>query len=116
MTVETSEAEPAHVGRTTIRPQAIRRLAEAAAADVAAVPARRVTAALADERGELIIRVSTPVELESRLAWSRTGLVDRAAELAEEVTSRLSELACRSVRRVDVRVTGAYRADEKRVL
>ncbi len=115
MSGDTLAAGSPPVGRTTIRPQAIRRLVEAVAGDTAGIPARRVSAVLTDEGGTLIVRVTTPVELEPRPGAGRTGLVDHAGELAEAVTVRLDELAGRSVGRVDVRITGAYRANEGRV-
>jgi len=115
MTAETTGAVPSYAGRTVIRPQAIRRLVEAVAADIAGVPAGRVSAALGDERGALVVRVSTPFEL-GPAASGGGSLVDRAGKLAAAVTSRLDDLAGRSVRRVDVRITGAQRSDKRRVL
>ncbi|HEY0261039.1 MAG TPA: hypothetical protein VGC18_14440 [Lacisediminihabitans sp.] len=115
MTTELAAAQPPHAGRTTIRPQAIRRLVEAVAADAAGVPAGRVNAALSDEHGRLIVRVTSPVELTARTTSPRT-LLDRAGELATVVAAGLDDLAGRSVRRVDVRITGVNRSNERRVL
>ncbi len=101
-------------GRTTIRPVAIRRIAEAVAAEVAGVPASAVRAELADARGVLTVRVTTPVALEASTG-ARGTLVERAAALVETVASRLDALTGRSVGRVDVRFSGVRHAEERRV-
>lgn len=115
MTTGTPGAPPPYAGRTTIRPQAIRRVAEAVAGDTAGVPASVVTASLSDERGRLVVHVSSPIELGVRAA-TKGSLVDRAGELAAAVTAGLDDLTSRSVGRVDVRITGVRRSDDGRVL
>lgn len=101
-------------GRTSIRSQAIRRIAQAAAAELAGVPARAVRAELADAHGALAVNVTTPLDNGPGALGAET-LVERAASIVEAVSSCVDALAGRSVARVGVRFTAVRRDQERRV-
>ncbi len=101
-------------GRTVIRPQAIRRVAEAVTAAAAGVRAGSAKADLADRRGELVVRVSTPVTLGMPDGGTRS-LVERGSSVADEVTTGLRTLTGRSVGEVLVHFSGVQQVQERRV-
>ncbi len=114
MTAETVDPASRYRGRTTVRPQALRHLVEAVVAEEAGVPATLVRASLADDRGELAVSVTAPVDLTVPGEHART-LVERASSIAETVRTRVDAMSGRSVDRVDVRFSGVRRSRERRV-
>lgn len=101
-------------GRTAIRPQAIRRVAEAVAAELAGVPAERVSAELSDWYGRLSVSVTTPLDPAAGVSAADT-IVTRAAAIVDAVASRVDALTGRTVGRVDVRFSGIRTTKERRV-
>ena len=100
-------------GRTLVRPQAVRRVAEAVAAGSAGVGSGSVRAELSDRNGQLVVSVVTPVDLGRAETRSQT-LVQRGSAIAEDVTAELRTLTGRIVAEVLVHVTGVRQGPERR--
>ncbi len=107
MTVERRQSTP---GRVAIRPQALSQLVTAIVADAARVPVSRATAVLQDRRGALAVRTTVPALLEEEAT-----LVDCAERIRDHVVWGLAQLADRTVAAVDVRFTGVFRPEPRRV-
>lgn len=115
-------AEPR--GRNRIAAKALNRVVAAVTADALDVSASRVGVDIADERGLLVLTVSTPIRVVSLnrvLAGTdvvaRTGgsVVDRAAAAQETIRDRVGALTGSAVARVVVRLTAADIREEDRV-
>lgn len=112
------------VGRTRITPRALDRLVAAVTAEALGVDAKRVGVTLTDERGDLVMTVTTPVRVVSlpRVSSdtgvvSRTGgtLLERGRRAQEEIRRRVAELSGSTVTRVVVRISGVDIREETRV-
>jgi len=103
MSVAAAGAPVLPAGRTSIRSRALQRIATAAAAESADVPPQAVQARLGDAGGRLTVSIATPVSLGAGTSGT---IVERAAAIADAVSSCLDSLAGRSVERVHVRVSG----------
>lgn len=115
-------AEPR--GRNRIAARALNRVVAAVTADALDVDAARVGVDIADEKGLLVLTVSTPIRVVSlnRVqagsdVVARTGgsVVDRAATAQETIRDRVRALTGSAVARVVVRLTAADIREEDRV-
>ena len=111
-------------GRNRIAARALNRVVAAVTADALDVNASRVGVDIADERGLLVLTVSTPIRIVSlnRVqagsdVVARTGgsVVDRAAAAQETIRDRVRDLTGSAVARVVVRLTAADIREEDRV-
>jgi hypothetical protein len=111
-------------GRNRIAGKALNRVVAAVTADALGVKASRVGVDLADERGLLVLTVTTPIRVIalSRVdaagsAVGRAGgsVLDRAARAQETIRDRVNELTGSAVGRVTVRITSADIQNEERV-
>ena len=111
-------------GRNRITAKALDRVVAAVTADTLGVKASRVGVALGDERGLLVLTVSTPIRVVplSRIRQdvgvvSRTGgsVLDRAAAAQETIRERVNEITGSTIGRVTVRLTAVDTQHEERV-
>ncbi|WP_291039898.1 hypothetical protein [Herbiconiux sp.] len=111
-------------GRNRIAAKALNRVVAAVTADALDVKASRVGVDIADEKGLLVLTVSTPIRVVSlnRVqagsdVVARTGgsVVDRAAAAQETIRDRVRALTGSAVSRVVVRLTAADIREEDRV-
>ncbi len=103
MTAAAPAPAVAWAGRTSFLPRALRRIAEAAVAELAGVTAGEVSVELAGADGLLAVTVATA--LDRRTAAVTGTLVERAAVIGEGLARRLEDLAGRKAGRVHVRFT-----------
>lgn len=99
-------------GRTTVSARALEHLAVGLARDLARVPRRDVSVALADDQGSLRVSVTVPVALQGS---RRESVVDSGAALRHGLISGMQELAGRTVGTVDIRYSGVRKIAETRV-
>lgn len=106
--------EGAVAGRVSIRPQALQAVVAAIAADSAGVPVRRVTARLADRGGVLQASLTMPANLGAAEHRGPT-LLDQTERLRRDVIEQTARLTARTVRGVDIELTGVFRPESRRV-
>ena len=111
-------------GRNRITSRALNRVVAAVTADALGVEASRVGVDLADEKGLLVLTVTTPIRVvslnrvaEERAAVERAGgsIVSRAARAQETIRDRVNALTGSAVARVTVRLSAADIQKEGRV-
>lgn len=111
-------------GRTRIATKALSRVAAAVTADALGVEAGKVGVQLADEKGLLVLTVSTPIRVVSLhrvhagadvIDRSGGSIVDRAARAQETIRDRVSELTGSVIGRVTVRLSTVDIQNEERV-
>lgn len=110
---------PTHPGRIVVAERALVKVARQASADAVGVDRGQVSVQVAESRGGIAVRISTPLPipaLDDTIAI-RAGepVLDRAASIQHELRDRLAYLIGRDVVRVDITVTGAVVAQRKRV-
>lgn len=111
-------------GRNRVTSKALNRIVAAVTADALGVTAGRVGVQLADEKGLLVLTVSTPIRV---VALSRVhagpavvdrsggSIIDRAARAQEVIRDRVNELTGSAIGRVTVRLTTVDIQNEERV-
>lgn len=114
-----AEPPPTHPGRIVVAERALVKVARQASADAVGVDRGQVSVQVAESRGGIAVRISTPLPipaLDDTIAI-RAGepVLDRAASIQHELRDRLAYLIGRDVVRVDITVTGAVVAQRKRV-
>lgn len=111
-------------GRNRITSRALNRVVAAVTADALGVKASRVGVDLADEKGLLVLTVTTPIRVVSlRRVHDGVGVVDRsggsildrAARAQEIIRDRVTEITGSAIGRVVVRLSGADIQEEERV-
>ncbi len=111
-------------GRNRVTTKALNRIVAAVTADALGVTAARVGVALADEKGLLVLTVTTPIRVVSLSrvhdrpeVVDRAGgsIVDRAARAQETIRERVNALTGSAIGRVTVRLTAADIQQEERV-
>lgn len=110
---------PSHPGRITIKDRVLVRIAEEATADALAVGRGDVSAGVSQAQGGIALTIRTPLPI-PRL--DDTAAVAAAVPVLEQVQSaqaqlkdRVARLTGRDVTRVNITVTGAVIAQQKRV-
>ncbi|WP_066039646.1 hypothetical protein [Herbiconiux solani] len=120
----TAATTPVAAGRNRITSRALNRVVAAVTADALGVEASRVGVALADEKGLLVLTVTTPIRVvslnrvaEERAVVERAGgsIVSRAARAQETIRDRVNALTGSAVARVTVRLSAADIQKEERV-
>ncbi|WP_382308717.1 hypothetical protein [Herbiconiux sp. UC225_62] len=111
-------------GRNRITAKALRRVVAAVTADALGVTASRVGVELNDERGLLMLTVTTPIRVVSLgrvhagggvVDRSGGSIVDRSARAQEVIRDRVNELTGSAIGRVTVRLSAADIQQEDRV-
>jgi uncharacterized alkaline shock family protein YloU len=111
-------------GRNRITSKALNRVVAAVTADALGVKASRVGVDLADEKGLLVLTVTTPIRVVSLarvhggdgvVGRSGGSIVDRAARAQEVIRDRVNEITGSAIGRVTVRLSGADIQEEERV-
>jgi len=124
----TGQALSPERGRNRITAKALNRVVAAVTADALGVKAARVGVDLSDEKGMLVLTVSTPIRVvsldrirtatgsgEGVVQRSGGSIVDRAAEAQEIIRDRVNALTGSAIGRVTVRLTAADIQLEERV-
>lgn len=110
---------PTHPGRIVVAQRALAKVAREASADTVGVERGQVSVDIAESRGGIAVRISTPLPIPALddTAAIRTGrpVMDRLASMQQDLRDRLALLVGRDVVRVDIIVTGAVVAQRKRV-
>lgn len=110
---------PTHPGRIVVAQRVLAKVAQEASADTVGVERGQVSVDVAESRGGIAVRISTPLPIPALddTTAIRTGepVMDRVSSLQQQLRDRLAHLIGRDVVRVDVIVTGAVVAQRKRV-
>ncbi len=115
---------PSNRGRNRITSKALSRVVAAVTADALGVAPKRVGVDRADEKGLLVLTVTTPIRVVS-LARVHSGpgvidraggtVLDRAARAQETIRDRVSDITGSAIGRVVVRLSAADIQEEERV-
>lgn len=101
---------PVVAGHVSIPAKVLQKVATAVVAETLRVRRADVRVEAADDAGRLALRVSTPVRvpmLSKAMTMPEGGVVAVVRDLQSTLTRRVSDLAGRSVSRVDVTVSGS---------
>lgn len=114
-----AEPPPRFPGRIDIEERVLVKVAREVSADTVGVDRGQVSVDVAESRGGIAVRVSTPLPipaLDDTMAI-RAGkpVLERLASIQHELRDRLAHVIGRDVVRVDITVTGAIIAQRKRV-
>ncbi|NYD68718.1 hypothetical protein [Agromyces atrinae] len=111
-------------GRNRVTAKALTRVVAAVTADALGVKASRVGVGLSDDKGLLVLTVTTPIRVASLTrvhaapgVVERSGgtIVDRAARAQETIRERVSALTGSQIARVTVKLSAADIQEEERV-
>jgi hypothetical protein len=106
-------------GRTDVAERVLVGIARAVSADVIGVPRIEVSVGVADRRDGMALRVSSPLpvpDLDDAAALrTAVPVLERAAQMQEQLRERLTHLLGRDIVRVDITVTGARMPERRRV-
>ncbi|KPG88057.1 hypothetical protein [Frigoribacterium sp. RIT-PI-h] len=101
---------PVVSGHVSIPGKVLQKMATAVVAETLRVRRADVRVEAADDAGQLALRVSTPVRvpmLSEAMTMPEGGVVAVVRDLQSTLTRRVSDLAGRTVSRVDVTVSGS---------
>lgn len=114
-----TEPPPSHPGRIDIAEGVLVKVAREVSADTVGVDRGQVSVDVAESRGGIAVRISTPLPIPALddTAAIQTGrpVLERVASIQHEVRDRLAHVIGRDVVRVNITVTGAVIAQKKRV-
>ena len=114
-----AEPPPSHPGRIDIEERVLVKVAREVSADTVGVDRGQVSVDVAESRGGIAVRVSTPLPIpaldDTVAIQAGKPVLERVASIQHEVRDRLAHLIGRDVVRVNVTVTGAVIAQKKRV-
>lgn len=106
-------------GRTDVAERVLVGVARAVSADVIGVPRGEVSVGVADRRDGMALKVSSPLPVpdldDPDAVRSTVPVLERAAQMQEQLRERLTHLLGRDVARVDITITGARMPERKRV-
>lgn len=112
-------ADPGVAGRTEVAERVLVGVARAVSADVIGVPRGKVSVGVADRRDGMALKVSSPLPVpdldDVDAVRSTVPVLERAAQMQEQLRERLTHVLGRNVTRVDITVTGALTPERKRV-
>ncbi|MCK6081598.1 hypothetical protein KZX37_07735 [Microbacterium sp. EYE_5] len=112
-------AGPGVAGRTEVAERVLVGIARAVSADVIGVPRGEVSVGVADRRDGMALRVSSPLPVpdldDSAAVRTAVPVLERAAQMQEQLRERLTHLLGRDIVRVDITVTGARMPERRRV-
>ncbi|WP_440708275.1 hypothetical protein [Herbiconiux sp. YIM B11900] len=122
--VAAGSPSPSQRGRNRITSKALNRVVAAVTADALGVAPKRVGVDLSDEKGLLVLTVTTPIRVVS-LARVHSGsgvidraggtVLDRAARAQETIRDRVAAITGSAIGRVVVRLSAADIQEEERV-
>ncbi|TDL42156.1 hypothetical protein [Microbacterium oleivorans] len=117
--VRPAAAAPGVAGRTDVAERVLVGVARAVSADVIGVPRGEVFVGVADRRDGMALKVSSPLPVpdldDPDAVRSTVPVLERAAQMQEQLRERLTHLLGRDVARVDITITGARMPERKRV-
>ncbi|TIH33585.1 hypothetical protein D4765_14710 [Subtercola vilae] len=111
-------------GRTRITSRALNRVVTAVAADALGVEVRSVSVDLADEAGQLVVTVRSPLRVVSLtrvqddlslVARTSGTILERAAAAQQQIRRQAADLTGSEIARVVIRLTGVDIRTERRV-
>ena len=117
-------AGPDQRGRTRITSRALDRIVSRVTADAFGVDQKRVSLEIEDARGDLSLRVKTPLRVPSldeiaddpaRVAAGGGAVLERANRAQEDIRQHVQTITGSTVARVIVEITGADVKPQKRV-
>lgn len=115
-----SDKEPSELaGITTVSARAIQTIAMAATSQRISVPGEQIEVSTRDDRGLLGIDISCPLDYRALDTIRQTpdaSVFSLAGEARQEIVTRVSEIAGVKVGRVNLRLTGLYKHQERRQL
>ncbi len=114
-----AEPPPSHPGRIDVAERVLVKVAREVSADTVGVDRGQVSVDVAESRGGIAVRISTPLPipaLDDTIAiQAGKPILDRVASIQHELRDRIAHLIGRDVVRVDITVTGAVVTQKKRV-
>jgi hypothetical protein len=114
-----AEPPPSHPGRIDIAEGVLVKVAREVSADTVGVDRGQVSVDVAESRGGIAVRISTPLPIpaldDTAAIQAGEPVLERVASIQHEVRDRLAHVIGRDVVRVNITVTGAVIAQEKRV-
>lgn len=113
------EPSTSHPGRIDIAEGVLVKVAREVSADTVGVDRGQVSVAVAESRGGIAVRVSTPLPIpaldDTAAIQAAEPVLVRVASIQYEIRDRLALVIGRDVVRVNITVTGAVIAQKKRV-
>lgn len=119
-----SSAVNAHRGRTRITARSLEKIVSAVTADAFDIDQKRVSLQIDDARGDLSLRVKTPLPVPSldeigdnphRVESGGGPILERTHRAQEHIRQRVQEITGSTVARVMVEIIGADIRSQKRV-
>lgn len=114
-----AEPPPSHPGRIDIGERVLVKVAREVSADMVGVDRGQVSVEVAESRGGIAVRVSTPLPIpgldDTVAIQAGEPVLERVASIQHELRDRLAHVIGRDVVRVNITVTGAVIAQKKRV-
>ncbi|MFG6278599.1 hypothetical protein [Microbacterium sp. S16(2024)] len=110
---------PSYPGRITVKERVLVKIAEETTAITLKVDRGDVNVEVAEARGGMAVTIRTPLpvpNLEDTAAINAgTPVLQRVARIQEQLRDRIGQITGREVTRVNVTITGAVIAEQKRV-
>ena len=110
---------PAHPGRITIDERVLEKVAREATATTLKVDRGEVSVGVSEARGGLAVNVSAPLPVpdldDTAAIHAGTPVLERVAAIQIELRDRIAHVTGREVTRVNISITGAVIAEQKRI-
>lgn len=114
-----ADGEAAVAGRIDVKERVLVKVAQEASSAVIGVTRGDVSVAVADYRDGIVVRLSTPLPIpsldDSAAIQAAVPVLERAAQLQDELRDRLTTLLGRDVVKINLTITGATIPERKRV-
>ncbi|GAA1634834.1 hypothetical protein [Microbacterium flavum] len=112
-------AGQSYPGRITVKDRVLVKIAEETTAATLKVDRGDVNVDVAEARGGMAVTIRTPLPVpnleDTNAIRAGTPVLDRVARVQEQLRDRIGHIAGREVTRVNVTITGAVIAEQKRV-
>ncbi len=114
-----ADTVPTHPGRIVVRDRVFVKVAEEVAASAFRVERGTVSVEVSESHSGIAVSISTPLPItrldDTEALLAGVGVVDRVTAIQSELKNRISHITGREVYRVNITVTGAVTAPQRRV-
>ncbi|MDN3495708.1 hypothetical protein QL996_07205 [Planococcus sp. APC 4015] len=114
-----SHDAPSHPGRITIKDRVLVRIAEEATADTLRIGRGDVSAGVSQAQGGIALTIRTPLPIphldDTAAIAAAVPVLEQVQNAQAQLKDRVAQLTGRDVTRVNITVTGAVIAQQKRV-
>ena len=112
-------AIPAHPGRITVKDRVLIKISEEATATILKVDRGEVKVDVAEARGGMTVTIRTPLPIpnldDTAAITAGAPVLERVARIQELLRDRIGQITGHEVTRVNITITGAVIAEQKRV-